>query len=80
MSWCAGLVTSLVPCRVDARRLGLVEPRYLAAVVKPNDQCADAEWPDTTPLGIPLLHASHMLRDVVNGNGILEVQAMGLSL
>lgn len=77
---CTDLITSHAPCRVDAGRLGLVEPRYLAAVVEPNDECADAKRPHTTPLGIPLLHASHMLRDIVDGNRILEVQTVRLGL
>lgn len=69
-----------IPRAVDTTRLRLVQPRLLTARVKAHNERADTERPDTTTLRIPLLHASHVLRDVLDRHRILHRQAMALRL
>jgi hypothetical protein len=69
---------SSVPCAVDTTGLSLVQPSLLATRVEANDECADAEWPYTSTLRIPLLHASHVFGDVLDAHGILDSKSVAL--
>lgn len=67
-----------VPCRVDARWLGLVQTWHLATMVESHNQSADAERSDTTSLRVSLLNTCHVLCDVIDGNGVFEVESVRL--
>lgn len=49
-------------------------------MIETNDQCADAEWPNSSPLRVTLLHTGDVLGDVIDGDRVLQVQTMGLCL
>jgi len=67
-----------VPCAVDTTGLSLVKPSLLATRVEAHDECANAEWPYTTTLRIPLLHTSHVFGDVLDAHGILDSKSVTL--
>lgn len=49
-------------------------------MIESHHQRTDTERPDATALGIPLLHASNVLGDILDRDGILNRQTMRLRL
>lgn len=45
-------------------------------MVKTNNQSADTERSDTTSLRVSLLNTSHVLCDVIDGNGVLKIESV----
>lgn len=69
-----------LPSGVNAGRLGLVQSRRAVVLVETNNQRTNAERADTTALCIPLLHASNILGDVFDGDGVLDSETVRLGL
>lgn len=69
-----------LPCRVNTRWLRLVQPRHIIPLIESHNQSTDTKRPDATALRVPLLHAGHIFRDVLNGDGVLDGQAVRLGL
>ena len=67
-----------VPCRVDTRGFSLIQPWDLASLVESHYQCTDTEWPDTTGLSVPLLHASNVFRDVIDRYRVFHRESVRL--
>lgn len=69
-----------LPSGVNAGRFGLVQSRRAVVLVETNNQRTNAERADTTALCIPLLHASNILGDVFDGDGVLDSETVRLGL
>ena len=69
-----------VPCGVDARRLRLIQPRLLTPRIKAHNQRTDPKRPHTSALRISLLHARHILGDILHRHRILHRQTVTLRL
>lgn len=68
------------PCRVDSRRLSLVQPRCTVILVETNNQRANTEWADTTTLCVSLLHTGNVFGNIFDADGVLDGQAVRLGL
>lgn len=69
-----------LPCRVNARWLGLVEAGDVVALVKADNQRTNAKRAHTTTLCITLLNAGDIFCDVFDRDGVLDSQTMRLGL
>lgn len=67
-----------VPCRVDTRRLSLVQSGDLAAFVETNNHCRDTEGADTTGLCVALLDTSDVFRNIFNRDGVFDGESVRL--
>ena len=79
---CLGASTDRVglPRRVHATWFGLVEPGGGIVRVKPDDQGRNTKGTDTSGLGVALLDAGNMARDVVDRHRVFYGETMGLAL
>ena len=68
------------PSGVDAAGLGLVEARTRVAGVEAGDERGHAERAHAAGLRVALLHAGDVARHVLDGDGVLERQAVRLRL
>jgi hypothetical protein len=69
-----------LPSRVDAAGLGHEQARHRVVGVKADNQSRDAERAHTTRLGVLLLHAGNVLSNVLDRDGVLDSQTVGLAL
>jgi len=64
----------------DTRRFRLIQSRRLTPLIKAHNQCTDPKRPHASTLGVPLLHTSNMLGDVLDRDGVLNGQTVRLGL
>lgn len=69
-----------IPSRVNSGRFGQIQVRYRAVLVKAGDERADTERPDTTALGVPLLHTGDVFCQIPDRGWIFNGQAVRLGL
>lgn len=69
-----------LPGRVDSRGLGHEQVRHSVVGVKADDEGRDTERAHTTRLGVLLLDARNVLGNVLDGDGVLDSEAVGLAL
>lgn len=68
-----------LPCRVDSTGLGLEKMRLRVVGVKSHNQGRDTKGTNTSRLGIPLLDASNVLGDILDGRWVLDSKAVRLT-